>query len=166
MLTRKKNRRLLLRDKQDNQGNHSNIETTMMNRKTKQMPLVESSSFSIEESVQGTDHEVLPKEDSHPAQDLMTTNDRIIKPRKIEDEDESVVDIDLIYCHHCERSYAPETYAKFCQKVDENGKPKCLSMGKKKRKVFNSAKVCLVFLHEHLVHQISDIYVFLFVFDR
>lgn len=141
MLTRKKNRRLLLREKQGNNGNYSHTETTTMNREKKQMPFVESPSFSREESVQGTDNDMLAKEDSHPEQDVMTANDRVIKPRKIEDEDESVVDIDLIYCHHCERSYAPETYAKFCQKVDENGKPKCLSMGKKKRKVFNSAKV-------------------------
>ena len=57
------------------------------------------------------------------------------------DDEESVVDIELIYCQHCEKSYAPATYKKFCQTLDENGTPKCIAMRNKKRKVYNSAKV-------------------------
>jgi hypothetical protein len=57
------------------------------------------------------------------------------------DQDEAVVDVELIFCHHCQKSYAPATYKKFCQAVDENGVPKCVSMRNKKRKVYNSAKV-------------------------
>jgi len=58
------------------------------------------------------------------------------------DDDNSVVEIELIYCQHCEKSYAPATYKKFCQTLDENGVPKCVAMrNKKKRKVYNSAKV-------------------------
>ena len=57
------------------------------------------------------------------------------------DDDDSVVDIQLIYCQHCEKSYAPATYKKFCQTLDENGTPKCIAMRNKKRKVYNSAKV-------------------------
>ncbi len=57
-------------------------------------------------------------------------------------DEESVVSIVLIYCEHCKKSYAPETSKKFCQALDEDGKPKCLKLGgSKKRKVFNSAKV-------------------------
>jgi len=60
----------------------------------------------------------------------------------VSDGDDSVVDIQLIYCQHCEKSYAPATYKKFCQTLDENGVPKCIAMrNKKKRKVYNSAKV-------------------------
>ncbi len=58
-----------------------------------------------------------------------------------ESHDDSVVSIELIYCKHCNKSYAPATYEKFCNKLDENGNPKCLRLGNKKRKVFNSAKV-------------------------
>lgn len=56
-------------------------------------------------------------------------------------DDDSIVDIELIHCHHCERSYAPATYKKFCLAVDENGVPKCVAMRNKKRKVYNSAKI-------------------------
>ena len=56
-------------------------------------------------------------------------------------DDDSIVDIELIYCHNCERSYAPATYKKFCLAVDENGVPKCVAMRNKKRKVYNSAKI-------------------------
>jgi hypothetical protein len=62
------------------------------------------------------------------------------------DDDNSVVDIQLIYCQHCEKSYAPATYKKFCQTLDANGVPKCVAMhNKKKRKVYNSAKVRMLF---------------------
>ncbi len=56
------------------------------------------------------------------------------------DEDASVVNIELIYCQHCKKSYAPATYKKFCQSLDENGVPKCMAKNKKRR-VYNSAKV-------------------------
>jgi hypothetical protein len=105
--------------------------------------------LSKQEITQKKDNEVLQIE--NPDQEIiqMSIDDRIIKPRQIEEaNDQSVVDIDLIYCHHCERSYAPETFRRFCQKVDENGVPKCLSMRNKKRKVFNSAKVSFFSLNE------------------
>ena len=56
-------------------------------------------------------------------------------------QDGSVVNIELIYCKHCDKSYAPATYKKFCQAVDGEGNPKCLSLRNNKRKIFNSAKV-------------------------
>ncbi len=58
------------------------------------------------------------------------------------DDDSSVVSIELMYCKHCEKSFVPATYLKFCGALDEEGNPKCLSLKNKKRKVFNSAKVC------------------------
>ena len=58
-----------------------------------------------------------------------------------EDEDTEVVKIELIYCQHCQKSYAPATYKKFCLTLDDNGVPKCVSMHNKKRRVYNSAKV-------------------------
>lgn len=64
-----------------------------------------------------------------------------IKDYDVVDDDTSVVEIDLIYCHHCQRSYAPKTYEKFCTRLDEKGLPMCMSIRNKKRKVFNSAKV-------------------------
>lgn len=51
-----------------------------------------------------------------------------------ENDDDSIVDIELIYCQHCERSYAPATYKKFCLAVDENGVPKCVAMRNKREK--------------------------------
>lgn len=60
-------------------------------------------------------------------------------------DDEAIVDIELIFCHHCQKSYAPATYKKFCQTLDENGVPKCVSMRNKKRKIYNSAKVRIIF---------------------
>jgi hypothetical protein len=56
------------------------------------------------------------------------------------DDDASVVKIELIYCQHCKKSYAPATYKKFCQNLDENGVPKCMAKNKKRR-VYNSAKI-------------------------
>lgn len=52
--------------------------------------------------------------------------------------------IELIYCEHCGKSYAPETSKKFCQSFDEEGNPKCLRLKHKKRKAFNSAKMRIV----------------------
>ena len=56
-------------------------------------------------------------------------------------DDNEVQDIELVYCEHCEKSYAPATYKKFCQTLDENGVPKCIAMRNKKRRVYNSAKI-------------------------
>ncbi len=60
---------------------------------------------------------------------------------------ESVVDIELIFCPHCQRSSAPATHERFCQIFDNNGVPKCIAMRNKKRKVYNSAKVRNVLFH-------------------
>ena len=56
---------------------------------------------------------------------------------KLEDE-ESVVEIELIKCECCKRSFAPKVYEKH---FDDDGQPKCLAQMSKKRAVFNSAKV-------------------------
>lgn len=142
MLARKKARRIRLGGKQENHNNHDFRKNLSIDGEMEQHPIEESSISSRKESVQEGDNSASNIENHHREGGLMSGNDRMIKPRQIEEnDDQSVVDIDLIYCHHCERSYAPETYKKFCQKVDENGVPKCLSMGKKKRKVYNSAKV-------------------------
>lgn len=54
-----------------------------------------------------------------------------------DDGDEaSVVDIKLMQCESCKRSFAPKVYAKH---FDSEGQPKCAGTDKK-RKVFNSAK--------------------------
>lgn len=60
-----------------------------------------------------------------------------------DNDDRSVVSIELIYCQYCKKSYAPETSKRFCQTLDENGDPKCLRLGAKKRKAYNSAKVSI-----------------------
>lgn len=142
MITRKKIRRLRLSGKQKNHTNYEFSGNLTSNCEMKQNPMVESSVISKQEITHKKGNEVLQIENPDQEISQMNIDDRIIKPRQIEEaDDQSVVDIDLIYCHHCERSYAPETFKKFCQKVDENGVPKCLSMRNKKRKVFNSAKV-------------------------
>ena len=53
------------------------------------------------------------------------------------DDEASVVNIELIQCDCCKRSFAPKIYEKH---FDANGEPKCLSAMEKKRAVFNSAK--------------------------
>lgn len=53
------------------------------------------------------------------------------------DDEASVVNIELIQCDCCKRSFAPKIYEKH---FDANGEPKCLSAMEKKRTVFNSAK--------------------------
>ncbi len=55
------------------------------------------------------------------------------------DDDQSVVEIETIQCDCCKRSFAPKVYEKH---FDSDGKPKCENSMKKKRPVFNSAKVC------------------------
>ncbi|KAL3777315.1 hypothetical protein ACHAWO_005081 [Cyclotella atomus] len=52
------------------------------------------------------------------------------------DDEESVVQIELIQCDSCRRSFAPKVYEKH---FDQDGQPKCATMTKK-RVVFNSAK--------------------------
>jgi len=55
-----------------------------------------------------------------------------------DDNDEaSVVEIKLIECDYCKRSFAPKVYEKH---FDSDGQPKCVSNMDKKRAVFNSAK--------------------------
>lgn len=54
-----------------------------------------------------------------------------------EDDEASVVQIQLMKCEHCKRSFAPKVYAKH---FDSNGQPKCAGVTDKKRGVFNSAK--------------------------
>ena len=64
---------------------------------------------------------------------------------KLEDE-ESVVEIELIKCECCKRSFAPKVYEKH---FDGDGQPKCLSQMSKKRAVFNSAKVRNIIQYFH-----------------
>lgn len=51
-------------------------------------------------------------------------------------DDESVVEIELIECDHCKRSFSTKVYKKH---FDQNGQPKCAMT--KKRAIYNSAKV-------------------------
>lgn len=53
-------------------------------------------------------------------------------------DEASVVDISLIQCDCCKRSFAPKIYEKH---FDSDGTPKCASASDKKRAVFDSAKV-------------------------
>ena len=53
------------------------------------------------------------------------------------DDEASIVNIELIQCDCCKRSFAPKIYEKH---FAANGEPKCLSAMEKKRTVFNSAK--------------------------
>ncbi len=70
---------------------------------------------------------------------------------------ESVVDIELVYCPHCQRSSAPATHKRFCQAFDESGVPKCIAMRNKKRKVYNSAKVRDALFHlTHIQYAYPD----------
>jgi hypothetical protein len=54
------------------------------------------------------------------------------------DDEASVVDITLIQCDCCKRSFAPKIYEKH---FDSDGTPKCAVASEKKRAVFDSAKV-------------------------
>lgn len=54
------------------------------------------------------------------------------------DDEASVVDITLIQCDCCKRSFAPKIYEKH---FDSDGTPKCATASDKKRAVFDSAKV-------------------------
>ena len=71
-------------------------------------------------------------------------DNQIESNHNIKNENEEVVDIDMIHCNHCQKSFAPPTYQKICGTLDNTGKPKCISMYHSKRKVFSSAKVCLL----------------------
>jgi hypothetical protein len=51
--------------------------------------------------------------------------------------EKSIVDIELIKCDCCGRSFAPKVYEKH---FDSSGQPKCANDKNKKRTVFNSAK--------------------------
>lgn len=71
-------------------------------------------------------------------------NDAIDRGSKVGDDvddDVSIVDITLIECDCCKRSFAPKIYDKH---FDSDGKPKCALASEKKRAVFNSAKVCMI----------------------
>ena len=54
------------------------------------------------------------------------------------DDEASVVDITLIQCDCCKRSFAPKIYDKH---FDSDGTPKCAIASEKKRAVFDAAKV-------------------------
>lgn len=54
------------------------------------------------------------------------------------DDEASIVDITLITCDCCKRSFAPRIYEKH---FDNDGTPKCAMASNKKRAVFDSAKV-------------------------
>ena len=54
------------------------------------------------------------------------------------DDEASVVDIPLIQCDCCKRSFAPKIYEKH---FDRDGTPKCAIASEKKRGVFDAAKV-------------------------
>ena len=63
-----------------------------------------------------------------------TRNQRV--ENGMDDDEESVVDIQLTQCECCKRSFAPKVYQKH---FDKDGQPKCAN-NDKKRKQFNSAK--------------------------
>ena len=68
-----------------------------------------------------------------------TSRTSVIKKGHLDiDDEESVVEIELIQCTHCQRSFAPKVYEKH---FGTDGQPKCLNQMSKKRAVFNSAKV-------------------------
>jgi hypothetical protein len=52
--------------------------------------------------------------------------------------EEPIVDIELIQCDGCKRSFAPKVYKKH---FDQDGQPKCAGRVSKKRPVYSSAKV-------------------------
>eukprot|EP00804_Cyclotella_cryptica_P023728 CCRYP_017270-RA/>CCRYP_017270-RA protein AED:0.16 eAED:0.14 QI:0/0.6/0.16/1/0.6/0.33/6/0/480 len=52
-------------------------------------------------------------------------------------DEEPIVEIELIQCHCCKRSFAPMVYEKH---FDQDGQPKCEGQLSKKRPVYNSAK--------------------------
>lgn len=83
-----------------------------------------------------------PKQASPPRIQTHNDNDHRYhgdgdEPRKMDDDEASVMDIQLIQCESCKRSFAPKIYEKH---FDSNGQPKCASAMDKKRSVFNSAK--------------------------
>lgn len=68
-----------------------------------------------------------------------TSRTSVVKKGHLDlDDEESVVEIELIQCTHCQRSFAPKVYEKH---FGTDGQPKCLNQMTKKRAVFNSAKV-------------------------
>mmetsp|Transcript_61069 Transcript_61069/g.73438 ORF Transcript_61069/g.73438 Transcript_61069/m.73438 type:complete len:501 (-) Transcript_61069:613-2115(-) len=58
-----------------------------------------------------------------------------------EDDDDSYVSIETIYCKHCDKSFAPPTFEKLCNTLNADGEPKCIKMYNSKRKVYCAAKV-------------------------
>jgi hypothetical protein len=70
-----------------------------------------------------------------------TTEEETVPGNKGDKDQEEIVDIDLIYCDHCKRSYTPARSKKLCQSFGTDGVPKCLSLTRKRKK-FNSSKVC------------------------
>lgn len=54
-----------------------------------------------------------------------------------DDEEASVVDIELIQCDNCKRKFAPKIY----EKHYANGQPKCIQMAVTKRPVYNAKAV-------------------------
>ena len=54
------------------------------------------------------------------------------------DDEASIVNITLITCDCCKRSFAPKIYEKH---FDSDGTPKCAMASDKKRAVYDSAKV-------------------------
>ena len=63
-------------------------------------------------------------------------------------DEQSVVDIELIECECCKRSFAPKVFDKH---FDDKGQPKCARFLDKKRPVFNSAKVSFIVLYSTLL---------------
>ncbi len=84
--------------------------------------------------------------------EILTENNEKNKPgsrrAKLQDNDknreileEEFQEIDMMYCEHCDKSFAPPTFKRICQTYDDDGVLKCVKMYKNKRKVFSSAKV-------------------------
>jgi hypothetical protein len=67
-------------------------------------------------------------------------------------DEASVVDITLIQCDCCKRSFAPKIYEKH---FDSDGTPKCAVASEKKRAVFDSAKVRYCDVHQLLLMSYS-----------
>jgi hypothetical protein len=78
-------------------------------------------------------------EDDQPSEESISTDQSQISfVQSVNGLDEEVVQIELIQCDCCKRSFAPKIYEKH---FNSDGQPKCAM--DKKRPVFNAAKVSL-----------------------
>jgi hypothetical protein len=84
------------------------------------------------------DNNSIPSSGSMDQSQISRSSSRMGRSNTLDNDDEdSIVQIELIQCDSCKRSFAPKVYEKH---FDQDGQPKCATMTKK-RAVFNSAKV-------------------------